>query len=29
VMADEVAKVMPKAIVSHESGYMMVNYGKL
>ena len=29
VMADEVAKVMPDAIVPHESGYMMVNYGKL
>jgi hypothetical protein len=29
VMADEVAKVMPEAIVPHESGYMMVNYGKL
>jgi hypothetical protein len=29
VMADEVAKVMPDAIVPHSSGYMMVNYGKL
>jgi hypothetical protein len=29
VMADEVATVMPDAIVPHESGYMMVNYGKL
>jgi hypothetical protein len=29
VMADEVAKVMPDAIVPHESGFMMVNYGKL
>jgi len=29
VMADEVATVMPNAIVPHESGYMMVNYGKL
>ena len=29
VMADEVAKVMPEAIVPHESGFMMVNYGKL
>jgi hypothetical protein len=29
VMADEVAKVMPDAIVPHPSGYMMVNYGKL
>ena len=29
VMADEVAKVMPEAIVPHESGYMMVNYRKL
>jgi hypothetical protein len=29
VMADEVATVMPEAIVPHESGYMMVNYGKL
>ena len=29
VMADEVAKVMPEAIVPNESGYMMVNYGKL
>jgi len=29
VMADEVVKVMPDAIVPHESGYMMVNYGKL
>lgn len=29
VMADEVAKVMSEAIVPHESGYMMVNYGKL
>ena len=29
VMADEVATVMPDAIVPHESGFMMVNYGKL
>lgn len=29
VMADEVANVMPEAIVPHESGFMMVNYGKL
>jgi hypothetical protein len=29
VMADEVAQVMPDAIVPHSSGYMMVNYGKL
>ena len=29
VMADEVVKVMPDAIVPHESGFMMVNYGKL
>jgi hypothetical protein len=29
VMADEVAKVMPDAIVPHDSGFMMVNYGKL
>ena len=29
VMADEVAKVMPDAIVPNENGYMMVNYGKL
>jgi hypothetical protein len=29
VMADEVAKVMPDAIIPHPSGYMMVNYGKL
>jgi hypothetical protein len=29
VMADEVAKVMPDAIVPHQSGFMMVNYGKL
>jgi hypothetical protein len=29
VMADEVAKVMPDAIIPHSSGYMMVNYGKL
>jgi len=29
VMADEVATVMPDAIVPHQSGYMMVNYGKL
>lgn len=29
VMADEVATVMPEAIVPHESGFMMVNYGKL
>jgi hypothetical protein len=29
VMADEVATVMPNAIVPHKSGYMMVNYGKL
>ena len=29
VMADEVVKVMPDAIVPHPSGYMMVNYGKL
>jgi hypothetical protein len=29
VMADEVAKVMPEAIIPTSSGYMMVNYGKL
>jgi len=29
VMADEVAKVMPEAIIQTSSGYMMVNYGKL
>jgi len=29
VMADEVLKVMPDAIMPHQSGYMMVNYGKL
>ena len=29
VMADEVEKVMPKAIVMHPSGYKMVNYGLL
>jgi hypothetical protein len=29
VMADEVATVMPDAIVPHQSGFMMVNYGKL
>lgn len=29
VMADEVAQVMPDAIIPHSSGYMMVNYGKL
>ena len=29
VMADEVEKVMPEAIVMHPSGYKMVNYGLL
>ena len=29
VMADEVAEVMPEAIVMHPSGYMMVNYQML
>jgi hypothetical protein len=29
VMADEVAQIMPDAIIPHSSGYMMVNYGKL
>jgi len=29
VMADEVEKVMPDAVLEHPSGYKMVNYGKL
>jgi hypothetical protein len=29
VMADEVEKVMPKAVLMHPSGYKMVNYGLL
>jgi hypothetical protein len=29
VMADEVEKVMPSAVIGHPSGYKMVNYGKL
>jgi len=29
VMADEVEKVMPEAVMTHESGYKMVNYGAL
>ena len=29
VMADEVEKVMPEAVVMHPSGYKMVNYGLL
>ena len=29
VMADEVEKVMPDAVMTHGSGYKMVNYGKL
>ena len=29
VMADEVLLVKPHAVVPHESGYLMVNYGKL
>jgi len=29
VMADEVEKVMPDAVLKHPSGYKMVNYGKL
>jgi Chaperone of endosialidase len=29
VMADEVKKVMPQAVIRHESGFDMVNYGML
>lgn len=29
VMADEVEKVMPDAVITHSSGYKMVNYGML
>jgi len=29
VMADEVEKVMPEAVLTHSSGYKMVNYGLL
>jgi len=29
VMADEVEKVMPEAVLMHPSGYKMVNYGLL
>lgn len=29
VMADEVEKIMPKAVLMHPSGYKMVNYGLL
>jgi hypothetical protein len=29
VMADEVEKVMPEAVMTHESGYKMVDYGAL
>jgi hypothetical protein len=29
VMADEVEKVMPEAVVMHPSGYKMVKYGLL
>jgi hypothetical protein len=29
VMADEVEAVMPEAVMTHESGYKMVDYGRL
>jgi hypothetical protein len=29
VMADEVEKIMPEAVLMHPSGYKMVNYGLL
>ena len=29
VMADEVLKVMPEAVMTADNGYMMVNYGML
>jgi hypothetical protein len=28
-MADEVEKLYPEAVVEHESGFKMVNYGRL